>query len=163
MSRKSRPPKPEKKGKKGKKGAEEALATTTITVEEPRVGAPYEVVVIFAAILASPTILAYLNKEVPFDAAAVRALIALGVSWVLTNLVFVVVQGMRPTEDEVTLESSVVTGTVPAYLPYSPPPAYAGPMGAASPMPSAGPMGASGPIVPPGVDVPPEPQPTSMP
>ncbi len=150
MSRKSRPPKPEKKGKKGKKGAEEAVATTTITVEEPRIGAPYEVVVIFAAILASPTIMAYLNKEVPFDTAAVRALIALGVSWVLTNLVYVVVQGMRPTEDEVTIESAVVTGTVPPYLPYSPP-AYAAPMGA------AGPMGSTGPIVPPGADLPPEP------
>lgn len=109
MSRKSRQRRPEAgaPGRKGSAGGRAgaapgaAVRTTEHTTEQPtkragRVGVPFGVVVLLAAVMSMPTILSMASQAMSFDAGITRLLIALGVAWLLTTLVTSVIDGMRP-------------------------------------------------------------------
>ncbi|GAB95884.1 hypothetical protein BJY21_000968 [Kineosphaera limosa] len=100
MSPKSRPPKAKKKGRKGRKGADE-VAETTIVIEEPPTGPPFGMIVLLAVVVCLPSLMAFVDGTMAFDAAALRFLAALTVSWLLVNLVYAVAKSFaKPAEEE---------------------------------------------------------------
>jgi hypothetical protein len=61
--------------------------------------APFGLIVAIAVVLAAPTVMMSLDGAIPFDAAVVRFLAALAVSWLLTNLVLGVARAMMAPRD----------------------------------------------------------------
>lgn len=107
-----------------------AATSMTTTVETSRPGVPFGVVVLLAAVMSISTILQMADETMTFDAGATRLLIALAVAWLLTNLVYAVVDGMRPDVGavDVTVETATEPVDYPAdysqapTAPYQPPP-----------------------------------------
>lgn len=83
MSRKSRPP----KAGKGAKGADEGAHSSSGLVVEESYGPPFGIVVLIALVLSIPSLAQFVEGTLPFDAAALRGIAALAVSWILVHLV----------------------------------------------------------------------------
>ncbi|MCA0437373.1 MAG: hypothetical protein M9891_00245 [Austwickia sp.] len=104
MSKKSRQPDAAKAGKKGKgkkgKGAKGSptAGQRSLVVESRPPGVPFPVVVLLTAVISLPTVANYLAGGLRFDAMIIRVMAALAVSWLLSSLVFAVVESMRPTQ-----------------------------------------------------------------
>lgn len=82
------------------------------TIETARAGVPFGVVVLVAAVMSIPTILQMTDETMSFDGGVTRLLIALAVAWLLSNLVYAVIDGMRPGVEQVDVElrTSVAPG-----------------------------------------------------
>lgn len=120
MSPKSRPPETAgKKGKKRKKGAKGgSVAAHAVVVEETASGPPFGIIVLFAVVLSMAPLMQFVEGTMPFDAAVLRFLAALAVSWILTNLVYAVATSFGATETTQPPETPV-TGVAfdGAYVP----------------------------------------------
>lgn len=114
MSPKSRQPKSKKKGRRGRK--KEELSETTIVIEEPPVGPPFGLIVLCALVVSIPSLMAFVDGAMAFDATALRFLAALAVCWLLVNLVYAVAKSFVKEE---TQEST--TRTTVENLPYDDP------------------------------------------
>lgn len=113
-----------------------AKSVRAVTVDSGPSGVPFEVVVGCGAILAAPTILAYLNGDMGFDATVLRLMVALAVAWVLTTLVLAVYRIIRGApRPDVVVGVEQTTGILPGRVPGMPP---AGPPPGVPPMPAAG-------------------------
>lgn len=126
MSRKSRQRKREADGGLGAAAEQLPTPVATATVETTRPGVPFGVVVLFAAVMSVPTLVQMAEETMSFDAGVTRLLVALAVAWLLTNLVYAVIDGMRPDVQkvEVELQAPVAPGYQPSADPTMP---YAAP------------------------------------
>lgn len=100
-----------------------AATATTATVESTRRGVPFGVVVLLATTMSIPTIWQMADESMSFDAGVTRLLIALAVAWLLSNLVYAVIDGMRPDEGGIDLQAPVAGGderTAEPAMPYAP-------------------------------------------
>ncbi len=116
MSRKSRQRKSQAAAGPGADPAQAGAPVATATVETTRQGVPFGVVVLFAAVMSVPTILQMAEETLSFDAGITRLLVALAVAWLLSNLVYAVIDGMRPAAEHVEVELEA-----PAAPRYEPP------------------------------------------
>lgn len=95
-----------KKGKKGRKGKKGKENVTTVIIEEKPDLPPFGISVLFAALMAFPAILQYVDGAMAFDAMILRCLAALVVAWGLVNLVYGVAKSFR--REETTVEATQI-------------------------------------------------------
>ncbi|HYO17513.1 MAG TPA: hypothetical protein VES02_02445 [Dermatophilaceae bacterium] len=94
------------------------------TVESRSAGVPFGVVVLLAAVMSLPTILQMSDSTMAFEDGVTRLLVALGVAWLLTNLVYAVVDSMSEDEVAVMVAAEPPLSGAPGYLPAPEEPPY---------------------------------------
>ncbi|MBW3083909.1 hypothetical protein KEM60_00091 [Austwickia sp. TVS 96-490-7B] len=111
MSKKSRQPeaaaqggKGGKKGRRGKKGQAEEGTRAQLVVETAPEGVPFAVVVLLAMVMCLPSLSTYQAGGLAFDALMMRVFAALAVAWLLSHLVYAVVEAVRPPKVEAVVE-----------------------------------------------------------
>lgn len=128
MSKKSPPPDggKKKKGKKGKKGADSVELEPGQILVVHQEGVPFLIVVLVAAVLSAPTLLQYVVGSMAFEGVMVRVFAALAVSWLLTHLVYGVVEAIRPKDGPIAVTLSEPDHAHPTYEPPPAPAALSG-------------------------------------